>query len=126
MVNRFTDIYVYCINLPLILIMSTQPSFILTVLLIIILCHAEYHSLLSPSKSSDHATDPTEFGLFNIIPISFFFISSWLPISHIPSTSLLILLALLLSGDIQPNPGPVSTTFASMFVRSTFALILTL
>ena len=93
----------------------------LTVLFIILLCHAKsYSSSLSPSSASNHATATTEFGLFNVISISFFFTSSKSPIRHVPSTSLVILLGLLLSGDIQLNPGPVCNTFniCSLNIRS--------
>jgi len=95
--QSFSNISVYCTIVPFILIMSTNPSFILTVLFIILLCHAKYHSSLSPSKFSNHATATTEFGFFNIIPILFFFTASWSPIRRIPSTSLVILINLKLN-----------------------------
>jgi exonuclease III len=43
--------------------------------------------------------------------MSFFLTSSKTSIRHVQSSSLIILLGLLLSGDIQLNPGPVSGTF---------------
>jgi len=55
--QSFSEISVlYSLIVPFILIMSNHPSFILTVLFIILLCHAKYHSSLSPSKSSNHVT----------------------------------------------------------------------
>ena len=52
-----------------------------------------------------------QFGMLNIIPLSFWLSSSKPSIRHIQSSSFIILLGLLLSGDIHLNPGPTSTTF---------------
>ena len=93
---------------------STHPQFILTVCFILILCSAKSHaSFFSPfnSSSSNHATATAQFGLLNVIPISFFFASSKSSIRRVQSSSLVTLLCLLLSGDIQLNPRPPSTTF---------------
>ena len=92
--------------------MCNHPPFILIVLFVTLLCHAQlYSSSFSPSYSDNHAIATAQFGSFNVIPISFVFTSSKLHIRHAHSSSLVILLSLLLSGDIQLNPGPATNTF---------------
>jgi exonuclease III len=92
--------------------MYIHPPFIITVLFIFLLPAAKFHLLSSPLSQSSHcATATTQFGLLNVVPLSFFVTSSKSSIRHIQSPSFVILLGLLLSGDIQPNPGPTSTTF---------------
>ena len=49
--------------------------------------------------------------MLNVIPLSFWLTSSKSSIRHIQSSSFVILLGLLLSGDIHLNPGPISPTF---------------
>jgi exonuclease III len=47
----------------------------------------------------------------NVIPMSFILTSSKSSVRRVQSSTLIILLGLLLSGDIQLNPGPASNTF---------------
>jgi len=71
--------------------------------------HIYLHHL---SNSSDSPTATTQFGLLNVVPLSFFITASKSSIlRHIQSSSFVILLGLLFSGDIQLNPGPTSSTF---------------
>jgi len=89
-----------------------SSPFIITVLFIILLAAAKFHLSSSPlSNSSDSATVTTQFGLLNVVPLSFFITSFKSSIRHIQSSSFVILLGLLLSGDNQLNPGPTSSTF---------------
>jgi len=92
--------------------MYIHPPFIITVLFIILLPAAKFHLSSSPLSHSSHpATATTQFGLLNVVPMSFFITSSKSSIRHIQSSSFVILLGLLLSGDIQLNPGPTSPSF---------------
>ena len=95
---------------------------------ITLLVHAKCHtSSLGSSGSLNHTTATYEFGLLNVIPMSFFLISSKgkASIRHVQSSYLIILLGLLLSGDIQLNPGPVSSTFnvCTLNIRSLLNLL---
>ena len=92
--------------------MRIHLSFIVTVLVIILLSSSKFHSSPAPASTYvDFATATTQFGLLNVIPLSFFITSSKSSIRHIQSSSVVILLGLLLSGDIQLNPGPTSSVF---------------
>jgi len=92
--------------------MFIHPPFFNTVLFIIFLPAAKFHLSSSPLSHSSHpAPATTQFGLPNVVPMSFFITSSKSSIRHIQSSSFVILLGLLLSGDIQLNPGPTSSTF---------------
>ena len=84
----------------------------LTVLFIILLIQAKSHSLSSSYSSSlNQNTSTGQFGFLNVIPMSFILTSSKSSLRRAQSSTLIILLGLLLSGDIQLNPGPVSNTF---------------
>jgi hypothetical protein len=92
--------------------MRANPPFFVTVLFVFFLSSAKFHS--SPSSLSrcyDFCTATTQFGTLNVIPLSFWLTSSQSSIRHIQSSSFVILLGLLLSGDIHLNPGPISPTF---------------
>jgi len=84
----------------------------LSVLFIILLIHAKSHSFsFSHSSSLNQNTATNQFGFLDVIPMSFILTSFKSSTRHIQSTSFVILLGLLLSGDIQLNPGPTSYTF---------------
>jgi len=106
--------------------MYIHPPLIITFLFIILLPAEKCHlSSSPPSNSSDSATAITQFSLLNVVPLSFFITSSKSTIRHIQSSSFVILLGLLFSGDIQLNPGPTSSTFniCTLNIRSLLNLL---
>ena len=94
--------------------MSIHPSFIVTALFIFLVSSAKLNSPASSPMSYcfQRATATAQFGMLNVIPMSFWLSSRKSPSPHIQTTSsFVIFLGLLLSGDIELNPGPISTTF---------------
>ena len=81
-------------------------------MLIVLVIHAKSHSFsFSYSGSMNHSTATNQFSFLNVIPMSFILTSSKSSVRRVQSSTLIILLGLLLSGDIQLNPGPASNTF---------------
>jgi len=79
---------------------------------IMLLIHAKSHSFFfSQSSSLNQSTGTNQFGFLNVIPMPFNLTPFKSPKRHLQSYSFVILLGLLLSGDIQLNPGPTSFTF---------------
>ena len=93
--------------------MRIHPHLIVTVMFFFLLSSAKFHSPASHvSYCFEPATATAQFGMLNVIPVSFWLTSSKSSIPPIQSTSsFVILLGLLLSGDIELNPGPTPATF---------------
>jgi exonuclease III len=64
------------------------------------------HYSINASCYDHHLTASVEFSSFNTIPLSFFLSSQRTRMSH--TGNIVISLLILLSGDVQSNPGPVS------------------
>jgi exonuclease III len=106
---------------PVFAVVMFHSSF--TVVSFIALYFLLHSSPVSSDSSQTHPSFATptasiQFSHLNVIPLSFFF-ASQRP-KAIPVTSLSCLLLILLSGDIQLNPGPTSNTFnvCSLNIRS--------
>jgi len=82
----------------------------LSVLFMFLLIHAKSHSYSSSHSSSlNQSTATNQFGFLNFILMSFILTAFKSPTRHTQSSSSVILLGLLLSGDIHLNPGPGPT-----------------
>ena len=88
-----------------------HPSFILTALSSILVFASTFHtiSITSSFAPTSAETAAAQFGILNVIPISFFFTSPRSKTQKVLSCSLVALL--LLCGNILLNPGLGSNSF---------------